>query len=127
MSDLIERLRSSQTLPLCPFERKSPEYFTTPNDQPCKFCGGLPEGPDKCTGADMRIMGEAADALAAKDAEIKAKDTQIRALEELHRDLKTIQRRIVGDTGLSAIETIDDLLEKFDAKHLAELTMEPSL
>lgn len=70
MSDLIERLRSNQTLPLCPFERKSPEYFTTPNDQPCKFCGGLPEGPDKCTGADMRIMGEAADALAAKDAEI---------------------------------------------------------
>lgn len=61
MSDLVERLRSSAPLPLCPFEKRSPEYWTTPNDKPCKFCGGLPEGPDKCTGADMRIMLEAAD------------------------------------------------------------------
>lgn len=58
---LVERLRSNAALPICPFERRSPEYYTTPNDQPCKFCGGLPEGPDKCTGADMRIMLEAAD------------------------------------------------------------------
>lgn len=61
MTDIVERLRSSAPLPLCPFERRSPEYWTTPNDKPCKFCGGLPEGPDKCTGADMRILLEAAD------------------------------------------------------------------
>jgi hypothetical protein len=61
MSDIVERLRSSQPLPICPYDLKSPEYWTTPDDTPCKFCGGLPDGPDKCTGADTRIMGEAAD------------------------------------------------------------------
>lgn len=61
MSNIVERLRSSQPLVICPYDSKSPEYWTTPNDTPCKFCGGLPDGPDKCTGADTRIMGEAAD------------------------------------------------------------------
>lgn len=70
MSDLIERLRSNAQLPICPFDKRSPEYWTTPNDKPCKFCGGELEGPDKCTGADMRIMSEAADALATKEAEV---------------------------------------------------------
>ena len=67
---LIERLRSNAELPICPFDKRSPEYYTTPNDKPCKFCGGEPEGPDKCTGADMRIMSEAADAIATKDERI---------------------------------------------------------
>lgn len=80
MSDLVERLRSNSTLVICPFNKKSPEYFTTPNDQPCKFCGGLPEGPDKCTGADMRVMLEAADRIEALEAELaKAREA---ALEE---------------------------------------------
>lgn len=69
MSDLIERLRSNAALPICPFEKRSPEYYTTPNDKPCKFCGGEPEGPDKCTGADMRVMLEASDRIAALEAE----------------------------------------------------------
>ncbi len=61
MSDIVHLLRSNQPLVICPFDRISPEYWTTPNDAPCKFCGGLPDGPDKCTGADTRIMGQAAD------------------------------------------------------------------
>ncbi|MCL6653538.1 hypothetical protein A6R70_14700 [Agrobacterium rubi] len=61
MSDIVERLRSNQPLVICPYDSKSPEYWTTPDDTPCKFCGGLPDGPDKCTGADTRIMGQAAD------------------------------------------------------------------
>jgi hypothetical protein len=61
MTNLVERLRSTGALPICPYDKRSPEYYTTPNDKPCKFCGGLPEGPDKCTGGDMRIMAEAAD------------------------------------------------------------------
>lgn len=61
MADIVERLRANQTLNVCPFDKLSPEYYATPNDKPCKFCGGEPEGPDKCTGADLRIMGEAAD------------------------------------------------------------------
>ena len=80
MSDLIERLRSNGALAVCPFDKRSPDYYTTPNDKPCKFCGGLPEGPDKCTGADLRIMSEAADAIAAKDREIA--ETRQRTIEE---------------------------------------------
>lgn len=78
MTDIVERLNSNAQLVVCPFDKLSPEYWTTPNDKPCKFCGGEPEGPDKCTGADLRIMKEAADeitrlrtALATAEAEIE--------------------------------------------------------
>lgn len=60
MTDIVEELRYNSALPICPFDKRSPEYWTTPNDKPCKFCGSEPEGPDKCTGADMRIMIKAA-------------------------------------------------------------------
>lgn len=61
MTDIVAGLRSNSALPICPFDKRSPEYWTTPNDKPCKFCGSEPEGTDKCTGADMRIMIKAAD------------------------------------------------------------------
>lgn len=63
MADIVERLRSSEPLPACPFDRISPHYLTMPDDKPCPFCGqeNTLEGPDKCRGADTRIMGEAAD------------------------------------------------------------------
>jgi hypothetical protein len=61
MTDIIDRLRSNQPLVICPYNSKSPDYLTTPDDEQCKFCGQLPDGPNKCTGADTRIMGEAAD------------------------------------------------------------------
>ncbi|WP_320203740.1 hypothetical protein [Agrobacterium rosae] len=85
MSDIVERLRSNKPLPICPFDRMSPEYYTTPNDKPCKFCGGEPEGPDKCTGADTRIMGEAAEEItrlraALSEAEHREKDARRVAL-----------------------------------------------
>jgi hypothetical protein len=62
MTDIVERLRSSEPLPACPFDRLSPHYLTMPDDKPCPFCGqeNTTEGPDKCRGADTRIMGEAA-------------------------------------------------------------------
>lgn len=41
------------------------QWRTAPNDKPCPMCGGEPEGPDKCTGADLRVMGKAADELEA--------------------------------------------------------------
>lgn len=63
MADIVERLRSSEPLPACPYDRLSPHYWTAPDDQPCAVCGGLndPDAPDLCRGADTRIMGEAAD------------------------------------------------------------------
>jgi hypothetical protein len=61
--DIVTRLRSSEPLPACPYDRLSPHYRTAPNDNPCMVCGGLndAEAPDLCRGADTRIMGEAAD------------------------------------------------------------------
>lgn len=60
--DIVERLLSSEPLPVCPYDRRSPDYWTAPNDKPCTFCGGLndPNAPDLCRGADTRVMGEAA-------------------------------------------------------------------
>jgi hypothetical protein len=63
VSDIVERLRSNETLPVCPYDRRSPDYWTAPNDKPCVICGqeNTSEGPDLCRGADTRIMKEAAD------------------------------------------------------------------
>lgn len=62
-ADLVARLRSSEPLPVCPYDKRSPDYWTAPNDKPCVVCGTLndPDAPDLCRGADTRIMGEAAD------------------------------------------------------------------
>lgn len=61
--DIVKRLRSSEPLPACPYDKLSPHYWTAPDDKPCAVCGGLndPDAPDLCRGADTRIMGEAAD------------------------------------------------------------------
>lgn len=63
MADIVERLRSSEPLPACPYDKLSPHYRTAPDDKPCAVCGGLndPDAPDLCRGADTRVMGEAAD------------------------------------------------------------------
>jgi len=95
MRDLIERLRSNGALPICPFDKRSPEYWTTPNDKPCKFCGGEPEGPDKCTGADTRVMAQAADRIEALERELS--EARALALEEAakvaenHTELRDIE------------------------------------
>lgn len=62
MTDIVERLLSSEPLPVCPFDRLSPHYLTMPDDKPCPICGqeNTLDGPDKCRGADTRIMKEAA-------------------------------------------------------------------
>lgn len=72
MTDIVERLRSNATLNVCPFDKLSPEYYKTPSDNPCKFCGGEPEWPNKCTGADLRVMKEAADTIERLRAELAA-------------------------------------------------------
>ena len=57
--DIVERLRDKDGLPVCPFDRRSPDYWTTANDKPCHVCGGTEE-VDKCRGADLRVMDDAA-------------------------------------------------------------------
>ncbi|MEY9506945.1 hypothetical protein ABIE87_006503 [Bradyrhizobium diazoefficiens] len=70
-ANIIERLRSNEPLPVCPFDRLSPHYWTMPDDKPCPICGqeNTSEGPDKCRGADTRVMKEAADAIERLTAE----------------------------------------------------------
>ena len=64
-SALIERLEANEPLPICPYDRRSPEYWTTNDTDPCKFCGTKNEegAPDLCRGADTRLFAEAAAAL----------------------------------------------------------------
>ncbi len=64
--NIIERLRSNEILPVCPYDRRSPDYWTTDDDAPCVICGTLNDSstPDLCRGADTRVMAEAADAIA---------------------------------------------------------------
>jgi hypothetical protein len=63
MTDIVQELRSNAQLPVCPYDRRSPDYWTAPNDKPCAICGTLndPDAPDKCRGADTRVMERAAD------------------------------------------------------------------
>lgn len=79
---LCERLRAQQAFPVCPYDRRSPDYWTAPNDKPCVVCGGEPEGPDKCTGADTRIMLEAAALIERLERE---RDTQRESKEFAQR------------------------------------------
>jgi hypothetical protein len=71
--DLVKRLRSDDRLPYCPYDRRSPDYWTAPNDKPCKVCGTLNDmnAPDLCNGTGSRIMAEAADRIEALEREVK--------------------------------------------------------
>jgi hypothetical protein len=89
--ELAERLKSSEPLPVCPFDRLSPAYWTTPDDKPCPFCGqeNTAEGPDKCRGADTRIMGQASTALLDL---LSQRDTALKALVKID----AIRNSIIG-------------------------------
>lgn len=60
---LCEKLEAKKGMTVCPFDPRSPDYLTTPNDEPCKFCGGVDDGPDLCKGVDLRVMDQAAQAI----------------------------------------------------------------
>lgn len=63
---LVERLRVNATFPVCPFDRRSPDYGKDFTGKPCPVCGETEEpGSNKCTGADTRIMIHAADRLSS--------------------------------------------------------------
>ena len=59
--DIVERL--NDRFPVCPFDRRSPDYWKDFTGKPCPVCGGTEEGPDMCHGADTRILQEAADTI----------------------------------------------------------------
>lgn len=75
--DLAERVEAglrASTLPVCPYDRRSPDYWTTPDDKPCVVCGTLndPDAPNLCRGADLRIMDEAADLISSMSALLRS-------------------------------------------------------
>lgn len=97
MSDIVERLRSSEPLPACPFDRISPHYLTMPADKPCPFCGqeNTMEGPDKCRGADTRIMGEAANEIERLTELAKLQGQEISITRERDEALEKV--RIIAE------------------------------
>jgi len=90
---LLERLRS--TLPVCPFDRRSPDYHRTSPEKPCHVCGGTEE-VDRCRGADTRCMSEAADlieAQAAALAEAQRRNSDLADLAQTASDSLDAERQ----------------------------------
>lgn len=101
LSDLIAKLRANEPLPICPYDRLSPKYWTAPNDKPCEFCGGLNEdgAPDKCKGADTSLFAEAADALASMERE----------MDQLHEGLRSRGLRLPSESPAEgALKSLDE-------------------
>jgi len=92
MTDIVARLRSSEPLPICPFDRLSPQYLRMAADKPCPFCGqeNTLDGPDKCRGADSRIMGEAANEIERLRAALKPFSDIAQFVTETQRDSRPI-------------------------------------
>lgn len=67
LDELIEQLEANEALPLCPYDKRSPDYWTTPDDDPCKICGQINDlnAPNLCRGADTRLFKLAASRLAS--------------------------------------------------------------
>jgi len=121
MTDILDRLRSNATLVVCPFDKRSPDYYSTPNDKPCKFCGSEPEGPDKCTGADLRIMEEAADEIATLRAEVsRLKDAlgDSDGMENLDESIFKIADAQIANLRRELAEARDKALEELASEPL---------
>ncbi len=74
------------------------------------------DGPVK-----VGMVSQPVERLANGAAYVEQLEKENRVLHELRRDLLTLQKRIIGETGLSAIETIDRALKVFEAAHLYEI------
>lgn len=92
---LVEEARAvlpklTGTLPVCPFDSRSPDYWTTPDDKPCHVCGGT-EAMDKCRGADLRCLDEAADVITRLANALEARAA--RALSGPHEAAAPLEAR----------------------------------
>jgi hypothetical protein len=118
---MVERLRSNEPLPVCPYDPKSPDYFSTDDDAPCVICGteNDPNAPNKCRGADTRVMAEAADMLTAlqpQDAASVEDDNLIKALKKAEWFNVSIGNKWLIAGAIQALTT--------NANRIAELTRE---
>lgn len=125
MSDLVERLRSRAN-----DKRPMPKPYNLLLDA-AEHIEQLETGIKRLSDED-ELLSETTDGevatvvglaakLATAESTVFRLERENRALSELRRDLVTLQKRIIGETGLSAIETIDRALKVFDAKHLYEI------
>lgn len=71
LEKVCEKLEAKTGLTVCPYDQRSPDYWTTNDTDPCKFCGQLndPDAPDVCKGVDLSVMDEAARLLREMAAE----------------------------------------------------------
>lgn len=97
---LTARLRS--TLPVCPYDPKSPDYYTAPDDKPCYVCGQ--ENDDKapivCRGCDTRCMAEAA-------TELETLLSDKEALEREREEWRARHARAVAAGGAELLNARD--------------------
>ena len=87
---LVDRLRSP--LPICPYDQKSPDYYTAPDDKPCAVCGQINDinAPIVCRGADTRCMDQAADALTALQARAEDAERENERLSARNLEVSTL-------------------------------------
>ncbi len=87
---LVDRLRSP--LPICPYDPKSPDYYTAPDDKPCAVCGQINDinAPIVCRGADTRCMDQAADALTALQARAEDAERENERLSARNLEVSTL-------------------------------------
>jgi hypothetical protein len=131
VGELVKRLLSNEPLPICPFDRRSPEYFTTREDEPCKFCGqeNTAEGSDKCRGADTRLLKEAADALTALSAMLAECERERKRWEYL-ADCAWKQgdvdawARLCDAQNWPRIDTVNEMKQVVDERDAAEARVE---
>jgi hypothetical protein len=124
---LIERLKSNARLPLCPYDRRSPDYWTIDDVSPCKVCGtrNEPGAPDLCRGADTGLFTEAADALSVALLALKASEVRGVEMTKLHaklHDLLHVAFMVIDDDELpgAAIVKLDAILQKHFPEAYAE-------
>ena len=110
--ELVRRLESNAPLPICPYDRRSPEYWTTNDTDPCRFCGTKNEegAPDLCRGADTRLFTEAAACIREM--------VEWRPMFEAPKDRTPILARIYDDLFPRVVGEARDDLERWNGQRV---------
>lgn len=120
---MIAELRSNSTLAVCPFDKRSPDYWTAGEDgKPCTMCGAAEaiEDCNKCTGADLRLMVRAADALTALSAQLAAVTKEALTNHEMYTTafLRTQAAEAEAGRLREALKTLTSDVVLFSSKDL---------
>ncbi|WGM47704.1 hypothetical protein KOAAANKH_02586 [Brevundimonas sp. NIBR10] len=93
--ELIACLRSKKGMTVCPYDPRSPDYWTTNDTDPCKFCGQLNDdaAPDVCKGVDLRVMDQAADTITSLLSDLEAMQEALKEAEAKAERVRLANKR----------------------------------